>query len=97
MLNAENPLMDFVEVCGTWSIGETIEYENLTIYPNPTTGLLTISMEDFSHAEVYDLMGRMIKRSQQPTFDLHNLPQGLYVVKLFDHSKNSMIRKVVKQ
>ena len=67
------------------------------IYPNPTTSLLTIAMDDFSRAEVYDLMGRRIKQSQQPTLDLHGLPQGIYEVKVFDNTGNSIIRKVIKQ
>lgn len=66
------------------------------LYPNPTTGLLTITMDDFSHAEVYDLMGRRIKQSQQPTLDIHALPQGIYVVKVFNNTGNIIIRKVIK-
>ncbi|MBR5911662.1 MAG: T9SS type A sorting domain-containing protein [Bacteroidales bacterium] len=96
MLNAENPLIDWAEVCGTWKIDETCENENLALYPNPTTGLLTIAMDGFSHAEVYDLMGRKIKQSQRPIIDLQNVPQGIFVVKVFDRTGNSRIRKVIK-
>ena len=67
------------------------------IYPNPTTGLLSITTDDFGHAEIYDLTGRLMKQSKQTTIDLGRLPQGLYVVKIFDHSGNSIIRKVIKQ
>jgi hypothetical protein len=94
--NAENPSIDWAEVCGTWNIDETIENENLALYPNPTTGLLTIAMDGFSYAEVYDLMGRMIKRSQRPILDLCGLSQGIYVVKVFDKIGNNRIRKVIK-
>jgi hypothetical protein len=94
--NAENPSIDWAEVCSTWNIDKTIENKNLALYPNPTTGLLTIAMDDFSRAEVYDLMGRLMKRSQQPTFDLGRLPQGIYVVKVFDNTGNNLIRKVIK-
>jgi hypothetical protein len=94
--NAEDPSIDWAEVCDTWSISEIVENKNLALYPNPTTGLLTIAMDGFSHAEVYDLMGRKIKQSQRPTLDLHALTQGLYVVKVFDKTGNSRIRKVIK-
>ena len=81
-----------------WSVEEFKDNaETCLFYPSPTTGLLTIAMGDFSHAKVYDLMGRMIKQSQQPTFDLQNVPQGLYVVKVFDNTGNSIISKVIKQ
>ena len=82
----------------TWSVEEFKDgLETCLLHPNPTTGLLTIAMDDFSHAEVYDLMGRKIKQSQRPTLDLHALPQGLYVVKVFDKTDNSIIRKIIKQ
>ena len=97
ILNSNNPLIDWAEVCNTWNIEETIENENLVLYPNPTTGIVTINTEDFSSAEVYDLMGRLIKQSQQPTLDIHALPQGIYVVKVFDNTGNNLIRKVIKQ
>ena len=82
----------------TWSVEEFKDgLETCLLHPSPTTGLLTIAMDDFSHAEVYDLMGRKIKQSQRPTLDLHALPQGLYVVKVFDKTDNSIIRKIIKQ
>lgn len=97
MLNTENPLIDWAEVCYTWNTNETTENKNLALYPNPTTGLLTIEMDDFGSAEVYDLIGRIIKQSQQPTLNLGGLPQGLYVVKVFDKKGKTTIRKIVKQ
>ena len=82
----------------TWSIGESHDgSESCLLHPSPTTGLLTITTNDFHHAEVYDLMGRLMKQSKQTTIDLGRLPQGLYVVKISDHSGNSIIRKVIKQ
>jgi hypothetical protein len=95
--NAENPSIDWAEVCDTWNIEETIENENLILYPNPTTGFLTITTDNFSHAEVYDLTGRLMKRSKQNTIDLGRLPQGLYVVKVFDNTGYATIRKIIKQ
>ena len=97
MLNAENPLIDWVEVCGTWNNDENIENKNLALYPNPTTGILTITMDNFDHVEVYDLMGRLLKQSKRTSLDLGRWPQGLYVVKVFDKTGNSIIRKIIKQ
>ena len=95
--NDHNPLIDWAEVCNSWHIDEVAINDNCVLYPNPTTGLLTIQTEDFSSAMVYDLLGRLMKQSKQTTIDLGRLPQGLYVVKIFDHSGNSIIRKVIKQ
>ena len=93
--NAENPLIDWAEVCNTWQVEETTADETV-LYPNPTTGRITIEMEDFSHVEVYDFMGRLMKQSKQATLDLGRLPQGFYVVKIVDLSGNRTIRKVIK-
>ena len=96
MLNAENPLIDWVEVCNTWNIDETNVNESLALYPNPTTGLLTIAMDGFNHAEVYDLMGRLLRQSKETSLDLRGLPQGIYIIKVFDKTGNNKIRKVIK-
>ena len=95
--NSNNPLIDWAEICNSWHIDEDVINDNCVLYPNPTTGLLTIKTEDFSSAMVYDLTGRLLKQSQQPILDLHALPQGLYVVKVFDKTGNSIIRKIIKQ
>ena len=82
----------------TWSIGEFKDNtETCLLYPNPTTGLLTVTMDNFSHAEIYDLMGRKIKQRQEKVMNLGNLPQGIYVVKVFDNTGYATIRKIIKQ
>ncbi len=85
----------FAEFDMTVHVEETLTYETI-LCPNPTTGSLTIAMEDFSHAEVYDLTGRLLKQSKQTTLDLGRLPQGLYIIKVFDNSGNSIINKAIK-
>ena len=63
-----------------------------------TTGISTLSLDGQDDVQaIYDLTGRLMKQSKQTTIDLGRLPQGLYVVKIFDHSGNSIIRKVIKQ
>lgn len=85
----------FAEFDMTVHIEETLAEETI-LCPNPTTGSLSIAMEDFSHAEVYDLTGRLLKQSKQTTLDLGRLPQGLYIIKVFDNSGNSIINKAIK-
>ena len=97
MPNEEDPSVDWAVVCDAWDVDETSETNRLILYPNPTTGLLTIKMDGFSHADVYDLMGRLIKSSQQPNIDFQGLQKGLYIIKLMDEIGNTQIRKVIKQ
>ena len=93
--NLHNPLIDWVEVCDTWGIEEIAEDEHLVLYPNPTTGLLTIIMDDFSNAEVYDLMGHLMKRSKDTTLDLSGLAKGVYLLRIIDEEGKSHVARVV--
>lgn len=95
--NANDPTCDYVEVCNAWNLAEETGKEGILLYPNPTTGILTISMNDFHHTEVYDLMGRLMKQSSESTFNLDKLPVGLYVVKITDKAGNIQTQKVIIQ
>ena len=37
---------------------------NVQVYPNPTSGKLTIDAENFEYVEVYDVSGRLIIKSR---------------------------------
>ena len=96
MPNSDNPLVDWAEVCTTWESEETAD-DQAMLYPNPTTGLQTITMERFHHAEVYDLTGRLMKHSNSNTLDFSNLTKGIYILKIVDNSGNIINKKVIKQ
>ena len=55
------------------------------------------NMEELDHADIYDITGRLIKRSQQPAIDLQGQPKGLYILKLTDINGYTQVRKVIKQ
>lgn len=96
MPNSDNPLVDWAEVCTTWESEETAD-DQAMLYPNPTTGLQTITMEHFHHAEVYDLTGRLMKHSNSNTLDFSNLTKGIYILKIVDNSGNIINKKIIKQ
>jgi len=83
-------------------IGETTNYE-LRIYPNPTTGELTIDNGQLTinNVEIFDIYGRKqlsIVNCQLSIkkMDISNLFSGIYFVKIT--TENEMImKKVVKQ
>jgi hypothetical protein len=60
-----------------------ISTTNLTLYPNPTRGELTIGgLEADVHYQIFDLQGRVVQQGiatpAQPQLDLHGLPAGTY-------------------
>ena len=66
-----------------------IAKENLTIYPNPTTGMITISGLDGHSVDVslYSANGQLImkkKISSDEQIDLGTLKRGLYLLKIND-------------
>jgi len=73
--------------------------QEITIYPNPTTGI--ISIEEFSNFsyKIYSLNGQLIKykNTSANSIDITELNKGLYLIQLFDfHSKKAYNIKIVK-
>jgi hypothetical protein len=73
------------------AIGENKPYNRLTIFPNPTNGLCTLSFgaTDYKKliAEVYNSEGKLIFSKsydylETATIDFSNLHQGLYLIKV---------------
>ena len=74
----------------------------IDIYPNPTTGMLTIEGDGVVRVEVMDMLGRVtMDRTLSQwegtlTIDLSNMPQGSYVLRIIT-CDGSIIRRVMKR
>jgi hypothetical protein len=53
-------------------------------YPNPTTGFVTIDVDQaaYNGVEVFDLQGRLIVDTDSKQIDLSQNPNGIYILKL---------------
>jgi hypothetical protein len=78
--------------------------KNMTLYPNPTNGLLEIvlpNIDNIRKIQLYNSIGILISettpRSQQQILNLENQPNGIYVVKILSSDKNQIIKKVIKE
>jgi hypothetical protein len=76
----------------------------MTLYPNPTNGLLEIvlpNIDNIRKIQLYNSIGILISettpRSQQQILNLENQPNGIYVVKILSSDKNQIIKKVIKE
>lgn len=62
---------------------------NVSIYPNPTTGYLNINNVDNSNIYVYNVLGEVVasvnNSSNFVKLDLNNLSKGTYVVKIINN------------
>lgn len=87
---------DFINI-NNLSVSESLM--NLTVYPNPTTGILTIKAEGLTNVEVYNLIGQRllsgIGHEGVSEVDLSGFENGVYLMKV-STDKGSVIKKVVK-
>jgi len=72
---------------------ESINDNNeLQVIPNQEGTQLTIKSPDFKHAELYEINGRLLISSLNPTISISNLPKGNYLVVAYDN-KNKRLSK----
>ena len=77
----------------------TNKKDYFNVFPNPTTGLLTIhSDKAISQLEIYYLLGQLsFSFNDTNTIDISSVDQGVYFVKVMDEKGNVGTKKVVKK
>ena len=97
--NAEDPSIDWAEVCDTWSISEIDENKNLILYPNPTTGKVTVVGVEASEVMVYNALGQLVKTVRGTNvIEVEDLVKGIYLLRITDaEGRNHTARVVVKE
>jgi D-alanyl-D-alanine carboxypeptidase len=61
----------------------TVEEKHITVYPNPTNGLVHIEIpnQTIQSIKVYDLQGQLVKETTESQFALTNFANGMYLIK----------------
>ena len=94
---------DFV-ITGVLS-NSNFELNNISIYPNPSTGIFNVSLGNItpSSVEVYDLTGKIIlskkdivTSNSELAIDLSSASQGVYFVKIIEN-QNQIVKRIIKQ
>jgi hypothetical protein len=101
-----NRLTCFSDFVTPFNFVEDPDFKGLSIYPNPSNGLLTIeTLADYDNPEIiiYDLLGRLIYTGTVPSIkgklivDLRNQPEGEYMLRFkatgFDLAKRIIINR----
>ena len=80
------------------STASTDKYSNtITIYPNPTTSIVTLQGGKQYDIEVYTLQGKKVMALTGNTIDMSHLSSATYIVKALDKVENEEVSyKVVK-
>jgi len=70
----------------------------LSVYPNPTTGILNISLNNSFTYEIYDLQGRVVLSGSSDEFttelNLDSFSKGIYLVKV-GSGNNTQTKKII--
>lgn len=72
------------------------------VYPNPVTDILTLeNLNADYHVELYNSNGALIfsgvSERKNETIDMGELPQGIYLLQIFDHKGGTQINKLLKE
>lgn len=89
---------------GQTNLTDVVENENVSslfVYPNPSSGLVSIAGSNLRRIEVYNTLGQRIITQQVngnlATINLNNQPTGVYFVTVTDTEGRRCVKKVVKQ
>lgn len=68
-----------------------------SIYPNPTSGMVTIEGENINYVAVYNSLGQLVKvvRTQDNVVDMSAYENGVYFFNVVDNAGTSSVQRVV--
>jgi hypothetical protein len=80
---------------------EEISVNDFLLYPNPSAGMVNIEFKEPGNnlIRVFDTKGNLVYEqqieNQQELLDLSNLPQGLYMIRVFNEEGASAYRRII--
>ncbi|MBF00976.1 T9SS type A sorting domain-containing protein [Flavobacterium coralii] len=81
----------------TLSSGIHTKDNSIKLYPNPATGIVTITAAtEIESVEMYDMQGRLLQVTQTSTVDITQRQSGIYFVKVTT-KKGTNVQKLAKE
>lgn len=85
---------------GSLGINDFESSLDLTVYPNPTANSFSLN-KAINKLHIFDLSGKLVKTfsgafSKNENYDISNLNQGLYLVKIENDNGQSLTSKLIK-
>ena len=83
------------------SINAESTTSGITIFPNPTTGIATISLQDnaiIDKIEIVDILGKIVFEESENSsqIDLNKFSSGTYIFKIYS-GENIILKKIIKK
>ena len=85
------------EISGMLSNNEFVQ-QNFNIYPNPTSDILNISLENnlvLEEVTIYNNLGQVVKKASESVIDVSQLAKGLYFVEVTTNQGKATKKVVV--
>ena len=76
------------------AVNETAE-SAFNVYPNPTTGMVTVEGENISAIAIYSAAGQLINVVRDTTVDMSVYGAGVYFLSIIDNANNATVQRVV--
>lgn len=84
---------DTAEVVGINSAAS----RNMNVYPNPTSGYVTLDCENYKNCTVYNMNGAVMSFTTSKHIDMTNMPVGMYIMQVRFIDNTIMTHKIVKK
>lgn len=65
------------------------------VYPNPTTGMVSVEGENISAIAIYNAAGQLINVTRETTVDMGRFGAGVYYLNIIDSANNTTVQRVV--
>lgn len=77
-------------------VNEVVKENNLSIYPNPTTGIVNIDIDTTFDAVIYNYQGQVMMKmyDNNGQIDLTGLTRGMYLIEIRT-ADNVMVKKII--
>lgn len=67
----------------------------INVYPNPTTGMVTVEGENITAVAIYSAAGQLISVVNTTTIDMSTFGTGVYFLNVIDNANNTTVQRVV--
>ena len=65
------------------------------VYPNPTTGMVTVEGENISAIAIYTSAGQLVSVVRDNKVDMSSFGTGVYFFNIIDNANNTTVQRVV--
>lgn len=94
----------YVYNCATLAVEDAQKQNSISVYPNPTSGLVTIqnkSNSNLKNLEIYNIAGQLVQKfnvsnAKNASLDMSQLTNGTYVLKVVSETESNSV-KVIKK